>query len=431
MRRWLGVLTVMVCALAGVQRGRAQAPYVTLTGTLQGANGLPLSNTVITLQPTQTFYAPGTNSSQQVGNIYENGAPTGPCLVSGQFYTDNLASPKVIYECIFSVWSPITMFANFSFAAITPGTNNLGAMHVGTGSSLDATGSGTVSATAIDGVAVTGTPSAGLVLGATSPTAGGWLSAGGDLNGAYTALKVIGLQGYPLASTVPVASAVPVYNIGASQYDVRQLTQDDIAAGFSITSFGCGACTTVEIGATVSNPAFTASYSSTPATAAITNTDGTSSPTNLTTPFTSATVTGSFVHTTTATTTFTLTAVSTSTKTATRAINWAARTFYGVGTGSGATSATASGNNAVLVGATGTLGTWGLGTNTGTVSVSPSGQHIYFLLSTSGHTFKVNGFTTSFTCSGTTFTNQNSINVGMQLCVSPTSLTGSYSVEVD
>jgi hypothetical protein len=211
----------------------------------------------------------------------------------------------------------------------------------------------------------------------------------------------------------------------------RQLSQDDILPGFTITSFNCGACTAVELGDTVANPSFTATYSSTPASAAITNTDGISSPTNLTTPFTSGTVTGSFVHTAVTTTTFTLTAISTSTKTSTKSISWQPRTFYGVGS-LGATGATASGNNAVLVGATGTLGTWGLGTNTGTVSVTPSGQDIYFLLSTTGHNFKVNGFTTSFSCSAVSFTNQNGVVVNpMYLCAGPTILTGTYSVEVD
>lgn len=184
-------------------------------------------------------------------------------------------------------------------------------------------------------------------------------------------------------STTPSSTSQVLAATSSSTADWRQLTADDILPGFTISSFGCVACTTVEIGATVSNPAFTASYSSTPASAAITNTDGISSPTNLTTPFTSGTVTGSFTHTTATSTTFTLTAVSTSTQTATKAITWVPRAFGGTGTGGSATGATASGNNAVLVGATGTLSISYLGSScTGQVyNVTTSGtQYVYLLL---------------------------------------------------
>ena len=199
---------------------------------------------------------------------------------------------------------------------------------------------------------------------------------------------------------------------------------------FAITSFTASTAGVKEFGASIPSPTnCTAGYSSTPNSASIS--DGTNT-TNLTTPFTNGSLAFSYTCGTTPGTliTFTLTAIQATTKTATQTISCQPRTFYGVGT-SGATGATASGNNAVLTGATGTLSTWGLGTNTGTVSVSPSTQYIYFLLSTSGHTFKVNGFTTAFTCTPISFTNQfGSVINPMQLCVSPTFYTGSYSVEV-
>lgn len=46
-------LTVLCGALS------AQAPYVTLTGKIQGANGLPAANNVLSLQPTQTLFVAG------------------------------------------------------------------------------------------------------------------------------------------------------------------------------------------------------------------------------------------------------------------------------------------------------------------------------------------------------------------------------------
>jgi hypothetical protein len=235
-----------------------------------------------------------------------------------------------------------------------------------------------------------------------------------------------GTGNFTVQGTATNESMVPVYNgVNNTTGSWKQLTQDDILAGFSITSFTCSTCGNYEIGYTVASPTnFTASYSSTPASASIS--DGTNTDT-LTTPFTS----GSLAHSYTTNTTFTLTAIGSTTKTATKTIGFGYRTFYGLGTG-GATGATASGNNAVLTGATGTLGTWGLPQNTGTVTVSPSSQYIYFLLTTTGHTFKINGFTTVFSCSSVTFDNQYGTSDGMYLCVSPTYYTGSnYTAEVD
>jgi hypothetical protein len=82
----------------------ASGQYVTLTGQMQGANGLPASNNVISFEPSQMFFIPGTNTTQQVGNLYGSGAPTGTCAVSGQFYTNNSTTPPSLYQCIYGVW---------------------------------------------------------------------------------------------------------------------------------------------------------------------------------------------------------------------------------------------------------------------------------------------------------------------------------------
>lgn len=228
-------------------------------------------------------------------------------------------------------------------------------------------------------------------------------------------------------SMVPVATT----NESASW---RQLDQDDVLAGFSITSFGGGS--TVEIGATVTNPAFTASYSALPVSAAITNTDGTSSPTNLTTPFTSGTVVGSFHKTTQTAVTFTLTAVGTTTKTATQAITWLPRVFAGVGT-AGATGATASGNNANLTGATGTLSNEGLSASQVGATYgpfSPSGQKIYLLLIGGSHTFlnAGTGFALPFLPpTMINFTNQNGVVVVMWVYETVNPISTPTSVKVN
>ena len=214
---------------------------------------------------------------------------------------------------------------------------------------------------------------------------------------------------------------------GSGATTCRPLVASDILPNFGVSFSACSVCTTYEYGQSTTNPAtFTLSYSNgTPASATIS--DGTNTDT-LGSPYTS----GSLPYSYTTNTTFTANATSTSSQTAsaTQGVSFAYRTFYGVGT-CGATSATASGTSAVLNGGAGTLGTWGLGVNTGTVSVSPSSQCIYFLLSTSGHTFTVNTFATTFSVNSFTFTNQYSATPTMYLYSSPVALTGTYSVVVN
>lgn len=61
-----------------------------------------------------------------------------------------------------------------SFADLISGTNAGAAMVVGAGASLDYTGVGIINASQIAGVVVSGTPSVGYVLIATSPTTAKW-----------------------------------------------------------------------------------------------------------------------------------------------------------------------------------------------------------------------------------------------------------------
>ena len=205
------------------------------------------------------------------------------------------------------------------------------------------------------------------------------------------------------ASTVPVGTGSGVV--------VRQLTMDDIAPAFAISSFTCSTCGTYEVGYSVPSPTnFTAGYTSTPASASVS--DGTHTAT-LSTPFTS----GSLTYSYTANTTFTLTAAGATTKTATQSIGFLYRTFGGVGAG-GATGATASGTNATLVGAAGTLNSVGLGDQGIYGPFNPSGQKVYLLMLGNSHTFKdaSTGFAFPFlTPTAITFTNQYGAAVTMYL----------------
>lgn len=251
-------------------------------------------------------------------------------------------------------------------------------------------------------------------------------------------LQVTGTVGVtPNVKVIPagVQSEVIVWDGGVGgSYSIRQLTQDDIAAGFSITGFSGGS--TVEIGASVVNPAFAASYSSLPASAQITNTDGIDSPLALVSPFTAGTVVGTFTHGAQATVGFTLTAVGSTTKTAGQNVNFFPRSFGGVAT-AGATSATASGVTAVLNGGAGTLANAGLaGSVVGQTfgPFAPSSQKIDVLVphTASPHTWKdpATGFAFAMNAPTTfAFTNAQGAVVSMDLYESTNILvSGAQSV---
>lgn len=206
------------------------------------------------------------------------------------------------------------------------------------------------------------------------------------------------------------------------------------SAPFSITSFtGCNGM--VELGQHVINPVCSATYSAIPSSAALTNTDGLSSPTNLVSPFASGTIMANFSHNAITTTTITLTAVGTSTQTATQAYIWQPRIFGGVGATGATATVTASGTTAILstsdVIASAQLGAETVGQSFG--PFAPSGQKIYLLLMGGSHTFidAGTGFPFSFnTPTAVTFVNQYGVSVTMYLYQSTNLLYGTYTPRV-
>jgi len=206
-----------------------------------------------------------------------------------------------------------------------------------------------------------------------------------------------------------------------------------LATAFTINSFTGGS--TVELGYPVVNPTFAATYSVTPASASITNTDNISSPTNLTTPFTTATIVGTFQHPSTSTTTFTLTATQGATLTATQTINWQPAIFGGVGTAGATSSVSAAGTTAVLsngnVLARMQLGAETVGETFG--PFNPSGQVIYLLLTGGSHTFidAGTGFPFAFNAPITVpFLNANGVSITLYLYQSTNALFGTYTPKV-
>lgn len=246
--------------------------------------------------------------------------------------------------------------------------------------------------------------------------------------GAVTLIQPDVTAAYGTQAAHVICAVGPTTGVGPTT--CRQMSLDEFTPGFSITSFSGGS--PVEIGATVTNPSFTASYSSTPTSASITNTDSIDSPLVLTTPFTSGTVVGSFRHTSASSTTFILTAVSTASPSANQAITWEPRTFGGVGSTGATSTVTASGNNAVL--STGnTINNAGMNNQAVYGSFSPSTQKIYILMIGGSHTFKdaATGFSFAFNSpTSISFINQNGVTVTMFLYESTNTLTGTFSVQV-
>ena len=206
------------------------------------------------------------------------------------------------------------------------------------------------------------------------------------------------------------------------------------SAPFSITSFtNCNGV--VELGTTITNPTCNATYSALPSSANITNTDGVSSPTNLSSPFSSGTISGTFSHNAVTSTTFTLTAVGTSTQTATQSYSWQPRIFGGVGITGATSTVTASGTTAVI--STGSaipsagLGAESVGQSFG--PYNPSGNTIYLLLMGGSHTFidAVTGFPMAFnTPLNVTFVNVNGTTVSMFLYATTNPLTGTFNPKI-
>jgi hypothetical protein len=263
-------------------------------------------------------------------------------------------------------------------------------------------------------------------------------SLNGDVTGPSTSNTITAIQGVPLEtiSLPPTQGSVLVYDTSDSMYDIRPLTADDILPGFTITSFAGGS--TVEAGNTVTNPSFTASYSSLPSSAHITNTDGYDSPLFLTTPYTSGIVTGSFTHSTITYVTFTLTAIASSTQNAFQYIYFAGRDFGGVGAAGATSSVTASGSSAVLS-TSDVLADQGLFFGSENVGIAfgpfnPSSQKIYLLLQGGAHTFKdQNGFTFPMTGGSPTtvsFTNQYGAVITMYLYESQNLLSTSFTLTI-
>jgi hypothetical protein len=190
-------------------------------------------------------------------------------------------------------------------------------------------------------------------------------------------------------------------------------------------SISCSAAGTFETGEASTNPnTCTMSYSNgTPASGTLG--DGTNTVT-LTTPFTSGVL--PYVYTTN--TTFTAHATATNSETASAATSrtFLNRTFGGVGD-PGATSATASGTNAVLDSGLGTLVSAGLGTVNTYGPYTPANQYIYVITTGTSCTFSSGGFAFPMNAPiAFSFTNQYGAVITEQIYQSVNSLAATFTL---
>jgi hypothetical protein len=207
-------------------------------------------------------------------------------------------------------------------------------------------------------------------------------------------------------------------------------TISSIGSPFSM-GISCTAAGTYEAGNATTNPnTCTFSYSNgTPASASLS--DGTHNVT-LTSPYTSGALAYQYCTPSEGVTSFTFsgnaTATNSQTASASTGTNCTYREFGGVGT-AGATGATASGTNAVLVGATGTLASAGFGQQNTWGPYSPSNQYIYVLGTSNSCTFTFGGFAFLMNSPiSVSFTNQYDAVIGMWLYGSVNPQNGSVTL---
>lgn len=262
---------------------------------------------------------------------------------------------------------------------------------------------------------------------ATAVTLTGLNSGGGGSSGGVTSLNAMGSS--PLTGAIILACGT-----GLSCTQSGQTITVSLASSFTITSFtGCGG--SFEFGFSNTNPVCSATYSVTPSSANITNTENIDSPLTLTTPFTSGTIIGTFTHSTVTTTTVTLTAIGSSTQTATQTMTWNPRSFGGVGTAGATSSVTASGTTAVLS-TSDVLSSIALTSSNVGATYGPfvtSGNNVYLLLIGGSHTFVDTGTGFPFAFNSpiaVTFVNANGVSVSMFLYQSTNALFGTFNIRV-
>ena len=166
----------------------AGAALLAASNTFTGANTNDFSGTSQLKLPTAAGYVSlangeiGYDSTNKNFHAWVNGADTLMVPLASGFVSGHCGQPTSSGGS----WTIVDVGGacgvsggGAAFSALTSGSNTTAAMLVGTGASLGPTGTGTIAATSIDGVTVTGTPTSGQVPTATSGSAATWQTPSG------------------------------------------------------------------------------------------------------------------------------------------------------------------------------------------------------------------------------------------------------------
>lgn len=99
--------------------------------------------------------------------------------------------------------------SNVAFGSITTGSNTTAAMTVGSGASMTTSGTGTINANKLEGVTISGTPSTGQTLVATSSSAADWATGFLNLPANGLRLEYGGATGTTTVTFSPAFSGTP------------------------------------------------------------------------------------------------------------------------------------------------------------------------------------------------------------------------------
>lgn len=160
--------------------GAAPTASPTFTGTPDASGAtqfkLPVSTTATTSADGEVKY----DSTDKNWHLWANGADKILAPLASGFVSGNCGQPTKTGNSwtIQDAGGACGVSGGGSaFSAITTGSNTTATMTVGSGASMDVSGTGTINATKIGGITVTGTPVTGYVPTATSSSAATWQAA--------------------------------------------------------------------------------------------------------------------------------------------------------------------------------------------------------------------------------------------------------------
>ena len=142
------ILSLLLCAFA-----IGQSPNVTITGKLQGPNGLPAANNIISFTPSQTFFVAGQGGGS--GCTSYTIEINGTALTCGDTINFNNSSPAAPANGLNITWNKSTTGGVDSVSAAVVGDGSATDCLLGTGSFAPCPGAGSSAINALIGVYAT------------------------------------------------------------------------------------------------------------------------------------------------------------------------------------------------------------------------------------------------------------------------------------